>query len=442
MLQRWPRRRTSPAEAPSAPSKEPLRVGPRALENEAPYFVDYVEQELAEKVPATAQARRGGRRLHDARSAPAAPRAGRARDGLTSDRQAAARRRRKSRAGPGGAASPSIRATGEILALVGGRAYNQSQYNRASRARRQPGLDLQAVRLPRGLRADGRRRTHRLTPATRDRRRADDVHGRRERLRAAATTRTSTTARSRCAARSRLAQHRRHQGRRDDRLRHGGRRSGKRSGVGTPPQAVSVHRARRLRGDAARDGRRPTRSSPTAASASAACGAVAARRATTSRAAGAAARAAARGAARHDLSRHQHDAQRPQRRHGRRRARSPGFTLDAAGKSGTTNDLRDAWFIGFTPELLTVVWVGFDDNQPLGLTGSPGGAADLDGLHEARPGRARKRASSRFRTGIDFADIDRDNGRSPRPTARTIHEAFLAGYRPPRRLRRCTAADR
>ena len=50
-------------------------------------------------------------------------------------------------------------------------------------------------------------------------------------------------------------------------------------------------------------------------------------------------------------------------------ARASGFTLDAAGKTGTTNDLRDAWFVGFTPELLTVVWVGFDDNQPLGLSG-------------------------------------------------------------------------
>ncbi len=51
-------------------------------------------------------------------------------------------------------------------------------------------------------------------------------------------------------------------------------------------------------------------------------------------------------------------------------ARANGFTADAAGKTGTTNDLRDAWFVGFTPELLTVVWVGLDDNQPLGLSGA------------------------------------------------------------------------
>ncbi|HQR44533.1 MAG TPA: PBP1A family penicillin-binding protein [Thermoanaerobaculia bacterium] len=41
-----------------------------------------------------------------------------------------------------------------------------------------------------------------------------------------------------------------------------------------------------------------------------------------------------------------------------------------AGKTGTTNDGRDAWFIGFSPRLLVAVWVGFDDNRGLGLSGS------------------------------------------------------------------------
>src|SRR5262249_49175004 len=42
------------------------------------------------------------------------------------------------------------------------------------------------------------------------------------------------------------------------------------------------------------------------------------------------------------------------------RARSLGFTLPAAGKTGTTNEFNDAWFVGFTPKLAAGVWVGFD----------------------------------------------------------------------------------
>jgi penicillin-binding protein 1B len=53
-----------------------------------------------------------------------------------------------------------------------------------------------------------------------------------------------------------------------------------------------------------------------------------------------------------------------------RRARSMGFDLPAAGKTGTTNDYRDAWFVGFTPNLLTVVWIGFDHRTDLNLSGS------------------------------------------------------------------------
>lgn len=49
------------------------------------------------------------------------------------------------------------------------------------------------------------------------------------------------------------------------------------------------------------------------------------------------------------------------------RARSMGFTSLAAGKTGTS---RDGWFAGYTPNLVCVVWVGFDDNSELGLEGS------------------------------------------------------------------------
>lgn len=46
--------------------------------------------------------------------------------------------------------------------------------------------------------------------------------------------------------------------------------------------------------------------------------------------------------------------------------------LEPAGKTGTTNDMRDSWFAGFTGDYLGVVWIGRDDNQPAGLTGAEG----------------------------------------------------------------------
>ncbi|MCZ6916607.1 MAG: PBP1A family penicillin-binding protein [Gemmatimonadetes bacterium] len=47
-----------------------------------------------------------------------------------------------------------------------------------------------------------------------------------------------------------------------------------------------------------------------------------------------------------------------------------GVDGPVAAKSGTTNDFRDAWFIGYTPSLVVGVWVGFDDGRGMGLTGS------------------------------------------------------------------------
>ncbi len=47
------------------------------------------------------------------------------------------------------------------------------------------------------------------------------------------------------------------------------------------------------------------------------------------------------------------------------RARQLGFTLPAAGKTGTTNDYNDAWFVGFTPNIVAGVWVGFDQPKTI-----------------------------------------------------------------------------
>jgi penicillin-binding protein 1A len=47
------------------------------------------------------------------------------------------------------------------------------------------------------------------------------------------------------------------------------------------------------------------------------------------------------------------------------RARQAGFTLPAAGKTGTTNDGADAWFVGYTPDVVASVWVGFDKRRTI-----------------------------------------------------------------------------
>ena len=55
-----------------------------------------------------------------------------------------------------------------------------------------------------------------------------------------------------------------------------------------------------------------------------------------------------------------------------RRVRGLGFRGPVAGKSGTTDDEHDLWFVGFTPELVTLVWVGYDEPRTIGVQSSRG----------------------------------------------------------------------
>jgi penicillin-binding protein 1B len=101
-----------------------------------------------------------------------------------------------------------------------------------------------------------------------------------------------------------------------------------------------------------------------------------------------------------------------------------------AGKTGTTNDGRDAWFVGYTPNLLALVWVGFDSGQAHGLSGSDAAlliwTAFIRQALEAYPAPA-------FPTpaGITTAKIDAANGKLASlfcPV--TVRETFLTGTEP------------
>ena len=111
-------------------------------------------------------------------------------------------------------------------------------------------------------------------------------------------------------------------------------------------------------------------------------------------------------------------------------ARGMGFSHDAAGKTGTTNDLRDAWFVGFTPELLAAVWVGFDDNQPVTLSGSQAALPIWTRFMMAALA-GRPNVSFAAPSGIVFATIDRDTGKLAQPGCpRVFNEAFISGTEP------------
>lgn len=114
------------------------------------------------------------------------------------------------------------------------------------------------------------------------------------------------------------------------------------------------------------------------------------------------------------------------------RARLMGLKVPAAGKTGTTDDFRDAWFIGYTPSLLAGVWVGFNSNRTVGL---PGGAAALPIWTYFMLDTANEQTDLDFPVppGVTFRKVDRENGYlSVYGCPDVIEEAFVEGREPTR----------
>jgi penicillin-binding protein 1B len=407
--------------------REPLVVAARGVDNEAPYFVDLIAGQMNELFPKV---------LADSPSVEvyttldlSLQRAAldAVRNGLAKvDKQLAGRRRHKGRITQAALIAVDPK-SGEILALVGGRSYNQSQYNRATQSRRQPGSVFKPFVYLSAFDYASREGRTDLTPATltldepttfdpgtgelwEPRNYGDEYEGEITWRRALAMSRNLGTI-------------------------HVGEAVGfdtvasfwRRLAIGTPPRGfpsitlgvfeltpLEVATAytlftnggsvRPLRGVEHVEAQGRSFAPP---------------------------EAKLKPVTRPDVTYLVTNMMRSVINEGTGAgARGAGFVHDAAGKTGTTNDLRDAWFVGFTPEMLTVVWVGYDDNEPLGLSGAQ---AALPIWTEYMKAAMAGRPNVPFQvpSGVTFAEIDRDTGKLATPSCeRTFNESFVVGTEP------------
>jgi penicillin-binding protein 1B len=404
--------------------REPLQVVARSVDNEAPYFVDMVGAQVNEQFPGVTT-QPGAVDVYttlDLNMQRAALDA--VRNGLANVDKLLSRRKKKLQSAQAVLLAVDPR-TGEILAMVGGRSYNQSQYNRAIESRRQPGSVFKPFVFLAAFEHAALEGWTDLTPASLtldepaiftfddqvwEPKNYDEYDGEVTLRRALAMSRNLGTIRV-------------------------GERIGfdkiaslwRQIGVGTTPKGypsitlgvfeltpMEVAQAYTLFTNAGSV--RPLR----------AIDHIQASEKTLRPAAG-----KLREVAQSDTTYLVTNMLRSVINEGTGAgARANGFALDAAGKSGTTNDLRDAWFVGFTPELLTVVWVGFDDNQPLGLTGSTAALPIwTDFMKAALAGHPN--ATFDVPEGISFIDIDHDTGKLATPDCPNVFtESFIVGTEP------------
>ncbi len=111
-------------------------------------------------------------------------------------------------------------------------------------------------------------------------------------------------------------------------------------------------------------------------------------------------------------------------------ARSGGVRGVLAGKTGTTNDGRDAWFVGFSPRFLAAVWVGYDDNRAVHLSGSQAAVPLFADFTRSIPPQA---FTENFPVPSDIVTANIDPGTGYLATAncpRHMTEVFISGTAP------------
>jgi membrane carboxypeptidase/penicillin-binding protein len=110
-------------------------------------------------------------------------------------------------------------------------------------------------------------------------------------------------------------------------------------------------------------------------------------------------------------------------------ARLSGMGMDyLAGKTGTTSNYRDAWFVGYAPDLLTAVWVGFDDGTPLRMS-SGEAAVPIFATYMQRADHIRDEL--RPPDGVSLVEVEAMTGRRWQPgCGESVVEVFLRGTEP------------
>jgi penicillin-binding protein 1B len=107
-----------------------------------------------------------------------------------------------------------------------------------------------------------------------------------------------------------------------------------------------------------------------------------------------------------------------------------GVSWPVAGKTGTTNNFRDAWFVGYTPDILALVWVGFDNGDPTGATGAAAALPIWADLMNAIP-QYRSETGFKMPEGVEKIRVCSVTGRPavagcPDP----VEVYFLSGHAP------------
>ncbi len=112
-----------------------------------------------------------------------------------------------------------------------------------------------------------------------------------------------------------------------------------------------------------------------------------------------------------------------------RALRAMGYRGAVAAKSGTSSNFRDGWFVGYTPTLAVGVWVGFDDGRGLGVPGSrvalPIFARFLAGVP-----RTYREDEFEYPSGLEVVEVNRETGLRAGPGCRGERELFLPGTAP------------